>query len=183
MTEPKALSQEQRVELVAKAKAATPGPWRIVPYDCGDIDYLDNAPMVAAAPELDCAIVHWEGFVQRYWRSARGEKEIQANAAFIAAANPSTILSYDATVQALTVERDAALEGVKALADEIDGFEVVGTLRGTAFASGWEAAQRFISGHVRALLTPMYRSAMLATSPTRDEASEGDGQDQGGVKP
>lgn len=27
MTEPKALSQEQRVELVAKAKAATPGPW------------------------------------------------------------------------------------------------------------------------------------------------------------
>ena len=113
MTTP--LSQEQRAELVAKAKAATPGPWRIVPYDCGDIDYLDNAPMVAAAPELDCAIVHWEGFVQRYWRSARGEKEIQANAAFIAAANPSTILSYEATVQALTVERDAALERVKAL--------------------------------------------------------------------
>ena len=113
MTTP--LSQEQRAELVAKAKAATPGPWRIVPYDCGDIDYLDNAPMVAAAPELDCAIVHWEGFVQRYWRSARGEKEIQANAAFIAAANPSTILSYEATVVALTVERDAALERVKAL--------------------------------------------------------------------
>lgn len=61
-----------------------------------------------------------------------------------------TILAYEATVVALTEERDAALERVKALADEIDGFEVVGTLKGTAFASGWEAAQRFISGHVRA---------------------------------
>lgn len=64
--------------------AHTPGPWRIVIDDDGNP--LSGRPMVAAAPELDCAIVHWDGFVQPYWRSARGDKEIHANARLIAAA-------------------------------------------------------------------------------------------------
>jgi len=62
----------------------TPGPWRIVIDDDGNP--LSGRPMVAAAPELDCGIVHWDGFVQPYWRSARGDKEIHANARLIAAA-------------------------------------------------------------------------------------------------
>lgn len=62
----------------------TPGPWCIIIDDDGN--QLSGRPMVAAAPELDCAIVHWDGFVQPYWRSARGDKEIHANARLIAAA-------------------------------------------------------------------------------------------------
>lgn len=62
----------------------TPGPWHIVIDDDGNP--LSGRPMVAAAPELDCAIVHWDGFIQKYWRSARGDKEIHANARLIAAA-------------------------------------------------------------------------------------------------
>lgn len=62
----------------------TPGPWRIVIDDDGNP--LSGRPSVAASEELDCAIVHWDGFVQEYWRSARGDKEIHANANLIAAA-------------------------------------------------------------------------------------------------
>lgn len=70
-------------DAMTKAKH-TPGPWQIVIDDDGNP--LSGRPMVAAAPELDCAIVHWDGFVQSYWRSARGDKEIHANARLIAAA-------------------------------------------------------------------------------------------------
>lgn len=62
----------------------TPGPWRVVIDDDGN--HLSGRPMVAASVELDCAIVHWDGFVQTYWRSARGDNEIHANANLIAAA-------------------------------------------------------------------------------------------------
>lgn len=62
----------------------TPGPWRIVIDDDGNP--LSGRPMIAAAPELDCAIVHWDGFKQWFWESARGEKEMHANARLIAAA-------------------------------------------------------------------------------------------------
>jgi hypothetical protein len=62
----------------------TPGPWRIVIDDDGNS--LSGRPMIAAAPELDCAIVHWDGFEQEFWESARGKKEMHANARLIAAA-------------------------------------------------------------------------------------------------
>jgi hypothetical protein len=68
---------------VSKVKH-TPGPWRIVIDDDGNP--LSGRPMVAPAPELDCAIVHWDGFKQTFWESARGEKEMHANARLIAAA-------------------------------------------------------------------------------------------------
>lgn len=61
----------------------TPGPWHIIIDDDGNP--LSGRPMVAAEPELDCAIVHWDGFKQRFWESARGEKEMHANARLIAA--------------------------------------------------------------------------------------------------
>jgi hypothetical protein len=47
---------------------------------------LSGRPGVFSSDELDCGIVHWDGFVQPYWRSARGDKEIQANARLISAA-------------------------------------------------------------------------------------------------
>ncbi len=45
----------------------TPGPWRIVIYAAG-------------------RWVHWEGFKQKFWSSARGDREMLANARLIAAA-------------------------------------------------------------------------------------------------
>lgn len=62
----------------------TPGPWKIIIDDDGNP--LSGRPSVAAHEDLDCGIVHWDGFVQQYWRSARGDREIHANARLIAAA-------------------------------------------------------------------------------------------------
>jgi hypothetical protein len=75
----------------------TPEPWEVVIDDDGNP--LSGRPSIFAAPELDCGIVHWDGFVQPYWRSARGDNEIHANAARIVAcvnalegiANPAAI--------------------------------------------------------------------------------------------
>ena len=65
-------------------KGFTPGPWSVCIDDDGNP--LSGRPSIQASDELDCAIVHWDGFVQEYWRSARGDKEIAANAELIAAA-------------------------------------------------------------------------------------------------
>ena len=67
-----------------KDEKHTPGPWRVVIDDDGNP--LSGRPSVCASDELDCMIVHWDGFAQQYWRSARGDKEIHANARLIAAA-------------------------------------------------------------------------------------------------
>lgn len=64
----------------------TPGPWRVIPYDAGDVDYLSGVPAVVAAEGYDCAIVHWHGFKHQFWQSARGDREMHANARLIAAA-------------------------------------------------------------------------------------------------
>lgn len=61
----------------------TPGPWRVAIDDDGNP--LSGRPSVLASEEIDCGIVHWDGFVQTYWRSARGDTEIHANAKLIAA--------------------------------------------------------------------------------------------------
>ena len=73
----------------------TPGPWRVVIDDDGNP--LSGRPSVSASDELDCGIVHWDGFVQEYWRSARGDKEIHSNAALIAAA-PDLLTGYRAAL-------------------------------------------------------------------------------------
>jgi hypothetical protein len=101
MTTP--LSQEQRVELVAKAKAATPGPWA---FECGD--HSHRYSQVIAESERTIHYKYGSG-------TAKAADQDERDAAFIAAANPEAILSYEATVQALTVERDEALERVKVL--------------------------------------------------------------------
>jgi len=64
----------------------TPGPWTVFEYDAGDKPGWNNCPSIQAAEEYDCAIVHWDGFKQRHWQSARGQHEIDANATLIAAA-------------------------------------------------------------------------------------------------
>lgn len=71
---------------VMSAPGTTPGPWRVVPYDAGDRSYWAGVPSIQAPEECDCAIVHWDGFKQEYWASARGDKEMLANAHLIAAA-------------------------------------------------------------------------------------------------
>ena len=70
----------------------TPGPWRVVIDDDGNP--LSGRPSIMASEELDCGIVHWDGFVQPYWRSARGDKEIHANARLIAAA-PDMLMALE----------------------------------------------------------------------------------------
>lgn len=79
----------------------TPGPWRVVLYDCGDISHRDHngpCPGVFAAPEHDCAIVHWDGFKQEFWSSANGDqRQIEANAALISAA-PDMLEALEAAV-------------------------------------------------------------------------------------
>ena len=76
---------EALVERLRKIlRGTTPGPWRVIIDDDGNP--LSGRPSVSASEELDCGIVHWDGFVQQYWRSARGDKEIHANAALISEA-------------------------------------------------------------------------------------------------
>jgi hypothetical protein len=74
---------ETTKDLLARLVGFTPGKWKSIIDDCGQ---LAGRPGVSASADLDCSIVHWDGFVQHYWRSARGDKEIHANAALIAAA-------------------------------------------------------------------------------------------------
>ena len=67
----------------------TPGPWRVVYYDCGDRAYRDhNGPCPSIDAEgQDACVVHWDGFKQEYWSSANGDqRQIEANARLIAAA-------------------------------------------------------------------------------------------------
>ena len=99
---------ETTQELLARLAGFTPGPWESIIDDCGQ---LAGRPGVSASADLDCSIVHWDGFVQHYWRSARGDKEIHANAALIAAAPD---LHRIATEQAVEIERlRAGLETIK----------------------------------------------------------------------
>ena len=79
-------------DLIDRAKAAlegaTPGTWRIAPYDAGDVDEWSIwTPMIEGGKEADRAVVHWSGFKQKYWQSAGGrQSEIEANATLIAIA-------------------------------------------------------------------------------------------------
>ena len=67
--------------------AHTPGPWSVVYYDAGDKDEWNDCPSIQAPEDQDCAVVHWAGFKQRYWKSANGDqRQIDANARLIAAA-------------------------------------------------------------------------------------------------
>lgn len=65
----------------------TPGPWSIVWYDAGDKDEWLYCPLINGSEESDRAVVHWDGFKQKYWQSADGKQsEIEANAHLISAA-------------------------------------------------------------------------------------------------
>jgi hypothetical protein len=82
------MQNEELIATIAKLRGllakATPGPWRVIVDDSGDRPLC--VPSIQASEELDCAIVHWDGFWQKYWQSARGESEWNANADLIVAA-------------------------------------------------------------------------------------------------
>jgi hypothetical protein len=77
------LSQTLR-ELAGKA---TQGPWWVCIYDAGDKPHYDHngpCPSIQAPDSEDCAVVHWDGFKQKYWSACNGKQEqIEANAALI----------------------------------------------------------------------------------------------------
>ena len=106
-------------ELTRLAEAATPGPWTVFDYDCGDKPHYDHngpCPSIQAPVDQDCAIVHWDGFKQEYWSSANGDpRRIEANAAFIAAANPATVKNLLSEIAALRGERDGLRNRVSCL--------------------------------------------------------------------
>lgn len=84
---------DERIEAARNLDGYTPGPWRVGIDDDGNP--LSGRPGVFSSDELDCGIVHWDGFVQEYWRSARGDKEIHDNARLIAAAPDLHRLALD----------------------------------------------------------------------------------------
>lgn len=102
-------------ELLANA---TPGPWRIVIDDDGNP--LSGRPSIEAHPDLDCGIVHWDGFVQTYWRSARGDREIQANAGLIVGA--INALPDLLTAAARGVESEAEIARLRAVIEAKEAY-------------------------------------------------------------
>ena len=97
---------DERIEAARKLEGYTPGPWRVGIDDDGNP--LSGRPGVFSSDELDCGIVHWDGFVQKYWRSARGDKEIHDNARLIAAAPDLHRLVLD-----LAAEREQLLTALR----------------------------------------------------------------------
>lgn len=79
-----------REDVAALLDGTTPGPWTVCEYDCGDRSWYDQngpCPSIQAPDDQDCAIVHWDGFKQKYWSACDGnQKQIEANARMIAAA-------------------------------------------------------------------------------------------------
>ena len=168
MTPP--LSQEQRVELVAKAKAATPGPWA---FECGD--HSHRYSQVIAESERTIHYKYGSG-------TAKAADQDERDAAFIAAANPDTILAYEATVVALeaaakgwedanrvnVIKLAAALERVKALEAgakpfidaalqipaEVEDFKVIAHVPGGHLTAPFKRMAEYLTaGNFRALLT------------------------------
>lgn len=89
-------------ELEAKARAATPGPWRIT-----------DRRASPDGPGLDCNL-SGPGISANIVRCA-GSVNSEANAAFIAAANPAAVLELVARVRAY----EAALASVAQAGDDI----------------------------------------------------------------
>ena len=77
----------------------TPGPWSVVDYDCGDAPHYDHngsCPSIQAPDNEDCAIVHWDGFKQKYWSACNGnQRQIETNARAAIAAMPDREAAYE----------------------------------------------------------------------------------------
>lgn len=84
--------------LEAIAKAATPGPWGRAPDPC----HYDTLSTIVG----NCHRIAEIGGVS--------VDEQDANAAYIAAANPETVLALIEMIRALEAERDAAVSRVRA---------------------------------------------------------------------
>ncbi len=101
-------------ELGAKA---TKGPWEVFYYDAGDKSAWDDCPSIQAPESEDCAVIHWDGFKQEYWKSANGDqRQIDANAELI-------VLLRNNLPRII-----AALESTQGRPETIDGFETGNTV-------------------------------------------------------
>ena len=120
----------------------TPGPWRVIIDDDGNP--LSGRPSVQASDELDCGIVHWDGFIQPYWRSARGDKEIHANARLIATA-PDLARKVIAAEKLATALRTMMREAIRLAESGDAGFwdpeEVQSMVESRAAIAAWKDAQ------------------------------------------
>jgi hypothetical protein len=93
---------------------ATPGEWWVCEDDSGDRPV--TVPSIQAPTDLDCAVVHWDGFWQTHWQSARGLKEMGANAAAIVALRNAATAMLD-EIDALRAENARLREALVKLRD------------------------------------------------------------------
>lgn len=96
-------------EIMSGVGDITPGKWRVVIDDDGNV--LSGRPDIFADEKMDCAIVHWDGFIQRFFRGARGDKEIHANAMHLARCHAENFRAIDAFVK----EQDAKIERLRSV--------------------------------------------------------------------
>ena len=104
----------------------TPGPWSVVDYDCGDAPHYDHngsCPSIQAPDNEDCAIVHWDGFKQKYWSACNGnQRQIETNARAIAEV-PAMVVALRAIayLEPRTHVQDHWFSEARAILARIDG--------------------------------------------------------------
>ena len=102
-------------ELKKLAEKATPGPW--VPFCKTRVQAVFGPD--GPQPDSKGTVVNWPGFDS----SDATSSQRKANAKFIAAANPATVLSLIAALSAVTAERDRLREEMAELWKRIDKFQ------------------------------------------------------------
>ncbi|MBY9208787.1 ead/Ea22-like family protein [Pseudomonas aeruginosa] len=97
-------------ELRRLAKAATPGPW-----SCNRHWAIVGGPTLEftnGAAQQQIAMACWQSWMH--------EEELRNNAAFMAAANPKTILALLDEIDRLKAENEALLLGMRAILNAYD---------------------------------------------------------------
>ncbi|MCS8361542.1 ead/Ea22-like family protein [Pseudomonas aeruginosa] len=98
-------------ELRRLAKAATPGPW-----SCNRHWAIVGGPTLEftnGAAQQQIAMACWQSWMR--------EEELRNNAAFMAAANPKTILALLDEIDRLKAENEALRGALQAVQAEVDG--------------------------------------------------------------
>lgn len=90
------------------AEAATPGPWKHY-YARALRGGFDGNPVNEVQSDEHCPIVNWGGFDD----SDRTNKGHKANAAFIAAANPTAVLALLDEIETLRAKVEAQSKALK----------------------------------------------------------------------
>ena len=113
MNAPTTQETADHAELARLAEAATPGPWKSIIDDTGG--ERSGWPL-CIVPENgdDRSVVRTGGMWPYEWDAKVSQHEAVSTAAFIAAANPATVLALLSEIAALRGERDGLIEAAAA---------------------------------------------------------------------